>query len=464
MKIEEFKGKKVTVMGLGLHGGGVGTARFFSEAGARVIVTDIRSKEELAPSVEKLAKFKNIEFVFNAHRPEDFTKVDMVVKSPAAPWTNKYVKMAIDNKVPVEMDSSLFFQLAKNKIIGVTGTKGKTTTATLIYEMLKGGGKEAVKVGVGQVSVLDKLKELKQDTIVVFELSSWRLSALGRSKISPSMAVVTNIYPDHLNYYKTMDEYVKDKRFICLNQKAGDFCVLNVDDRILSLWDKDIRSQVVKVSREKIFQGRSVYLDGNAIYTDDGDSVEKLIDVSEIQTKGDHNITNMLLAIAVARVFEIDHQDIRKTIMSFRGVPHRLELVREMDGVSFINDTSATTPESAMAGLSSFREPVIIICGGSDKNLNMELFGRMIAEKAKGAIFFKGKATDKLIEAIKNLNGFSDEEFKVVESMTKAVELAKREAQEGDVILLSPGAASFGIFKNEFDRGEKFREAVNNLK
>ena len=158
----DLKGKKITVMGLGLHGGAVGTVRFLSEAGARLTVTEIKSKEEVAPSLAKLKDLKNIKYVFHQHCPEDFVSVDMVVKNPAVAWTNKYIKLALDNKVPVEMDSSLFFKFCKNPIIGVTGTKGKTTTASLIYEILKTAGKNPLKVGIGQTSVLDKLKELKK--------------------------------------------------------------------------------------------------------------------------------------------------------------------------------------------------------------------------------------------------------------------------------------------------------------
>jgi UDP-N-acetylmuramoylalanine--D-glutamate ligase len=466
MNISDLKGKKVTVMGLGLHGGGIGTIRFLSWAGANVIVTDIKSKEELAPSLEKLKDVKNITYIFNQHRPEDFTKVDMIVKTPPAPWDNKYIKMALENNIPVEVDSSLFFRLCKNVIVGVTGTKGKTTTSTVIYEILKAAGKSAVKVGIGQISALDKVKDLKKDSVVVFELSSWRLSALGRYKLSPHVAVITNVYPDHLNYYKDMEGYMKDKKYIFQNQKAEDFCILNWDDEILKKLDGEIKSNLIKYSKNKVDQGKSVYSSEGTIYANDGVDEKKIIDVSEIKLKGDHNIHNVLASVSAAVALGVDLKVIKKAVSEFKGVAHRLELVREFGGVKYYNDTAATMPEAAISGINSFSEPIVLICGGSDKNLNMKEFGKVICEKIKSIIFLKGKGTDKLIDEIKKYLSEENKEndFKIVESMEKAVELARIEATNGDVVLLSPGAASFGIFQNEFDRGDKFKAEVNALK
>lgn len=453
-------------MGLGLHGGGVGIVKFLCAAGASVTVTDIKSKEELAPSLEKLKNCKDINFVFSSHRPEDFSNADMVIKNPAAPWSNKYIKIAQERKIPIEMDSSLFFKLVPNDIIGVTGTKGKTTTSTLIYEILKAAGKNVIKAGIGQVSVLDKINDLKKNTIVVFELSSWRLSALGRHKLSPHVAVITNIYPDHLNYYKSMSEYIADKKYIFANQSAKDFCVINADDPDVAGMEPEIKSQVVKFSKNKINAGQSVFQSEGAIYLNDGIDEKKIIDISDIPVRGEHNISNMMAAITAVSLYSIDLRTIKKTLENFCGVPHRLELVRELDDIKYINDTAATTPESAISGINSFSEPIILICGGSDKNLDVRELGKLISEKVKGAIFLKGAATDKMIEAIKNNLSQEDKnkEFTIVDSMDKAVEVARGEAKAGDVVLLSPGAASFGMFQNEFDRGDKFKEAVKALK
>jgi len=465
MNIEDLKNKRITVMGLGLHGGGIGTVRFLSEAGAKVTVTDIKTKEELKSSLEKIKDLKNISYVFGQHRPENFTNTDMVIKTPPAPWSNKQIKLALEKKIPVEIDSSLFFKLCKNPIIGITGTKGKTTTASLIYEILKLAGKNPVKVGIGQTSVLDKLKYIKKDSVVVFELSSWRLSALGRYKMSPQISVVTNIYPDHLNYYKSMQEYIADKKHIFLYQKKGDSCVINNDSEEIKKFENEIKYQLIKFSKNKISEGKAVYLENEAIYYNDGIDEKKVIDIKDIKLKGKHNLENVMAAVAAAKAVGVKIEIIKKAISEFSGVAHRLEIVRDLRGVKYINDSAATTPEAAISALNSFSEPVILICGGADKNLNMLEFGKEICTKVKGVVFLKGQATDKIISAMKKVDVCIDtENLKIVESMDKAVELAKSVAQEGDAVLLSPGAASFGLFLNEFDRGDKFKETVKKLK
>jgi UDP-N-acetylmuramoylalanine--D-glutamate ligase len=465
MDLSFFKNKKITVYGLGLHGGGVGVVKFLAENGVNVIVTDLSSREKLAPSLEKLKSFKNIKYVLGQHRVEDFTNVDMVIKNPAIAWTDKHIKLALEKNVPVEMDSSLFFKLCKNKIIGVTGTKGKTTTAVLIYEILKSAGKSPVKVGIGQASVLDKLSLLKKDSVVVFELSSWRLSALGRSKLSPQIAVFKNIMPDHLNYYGTMEKYLKDKKYIFTNQKAKDFLIVNYDDEKLKEIAKEAPSQIIKFSYEPLKKSKSVFIDEENIYLNNGIDVIKLISVKNINIPGRHNLSNVMAAIGATYAFGLSPLEIKKALPNLKGPLHRLEFVREVDGAKYYNDTTATIPQAASSALRAFSQPIVLIAGGSDKELEFENLAKDITEKSKQVILLKGKATEKLLVQIKK---FADEAFfqsiEIVDSMEKAVELARKFAEKGDVVLLSPGATSFGLFNNEFDRGEKFREAVRGLK
>lgn len=460
-----FKDKKITVFGLGLHGGGIGTVRFLHGAGAKITVTDMKSKEELAPSLEKLKDLKDIHYVLGQHRPEDFSQADMVVKTPPAPWTNKYVRMALENKVPVEIDSSLFFKLCRNPIIGVTGTRGKTTTASLIFEILKKAGKNPIKAGIGQVPVLNKLSELKKDSIVVFELSSWRLSALGRNKLSPHIAVVTNIFQDHLNYYKSMEEYAADKKNIFLHQKPTDFCVLNVDNEHVKKMEAEVKAETIKFSYAKIANGKAVYLHEAAIYLNNGIDEKKVADAEEIKIRGAHNLGNVMAAVAATYAAGVDLKNIRAAVLEFGGLAHRLEFVREIKGVKYYNDTAATSPDGAVAGIKSFKSPLILIAGGNDKNLDFTELGKIIAEQVKGLILLKGSATEKLTEQIKKhlTDTQKQKGFTIVDSMPKAVELAFRSAEAGDTVLLSPGAASFGLFLNEFDRGDKFKAAVKNL-
>jgi len=462
MDLNYFRNKKITVFGLGLNGGGVGTVKFLVRYGAKVIVTDIKTKDQLAPSLEKLKGLKNIEYVLGQHRTEDFTKVDMVVKNPGALWENKHIQLAFEHKVPVEMDSSLFFQICRNPIIGVTGTKGKTTTASVIYHILKSAGKNALKVGIGQTSVLDKLELLKKDSIVVFELSSWRLSALKRIKMSPQIAVITNIFVDHLNYYKSIKEYVADKKNIFIFQKPKDWLIINHDDETLQEIEKEAKSQVIGFSHQIIEEQKSIYLDEGVIYLNNGIDARKIINVGDLKIRGEHNLGNIMAGIGAAFVLDIPLLIIKKALAEFSGVPYRQELVREIRGVKYYNDTTATIPDAAISALKSFSEPIILIAGGSDKGLDFSTLAKMICEKAKGAVFLKGEATQKLMAEIRKCG--PNKNYAIAGSMEEAVGLASRGAKTGDIILLSPGAASFGLFLNEFDRGDKFRDAVNKLK
>lgn len=464
MDFDYFKDKKVTVLGLGLHGGGVGIVKFLVNHGTKVVVTDLKTKEQLAPSIEKLKGLKNIEYVLGQHRNEDFVKTDMVIKNPSVPWDNQHIKLALENKIPVEMDSSLFFKLCKNPIIGVTGTKGKTTTAALIYEILKLAGKNPVKVGSGQISVLDKLDELKKDSVVVFELSSWRLSALKKEKLSPHIAVITNILRDHQNYYKNMDEYLADKKNIFLFQKPIDWLIINDDNEKLKEIYSETKSQVLKFSFSPA-DGNSIFVENESIYINNGVDIKKVIDLKEIKIPGKHNVYNVMAAIGATFAFGVKIEEIKKAITNFSGIAHRLELVREINNIKYYNDTAATIPDAAIESLRCFTDPIILIAGGSDKKLEFSDFGKEIAEKAKRVVLLTGTATEKLLLEIKK-NDINNNlgEITVIDSMEKAVEEASKLAGEGNAILLAPGAASFGIFQNEFDRGDKFKEAVKSLK
>lgn len=461
-----FKGKRVTVFGLGLNMGGVGTVKFLIEHGAReIIVTDIKSRAELSASLEKLAKYKNVTFVLGQHRPEDFTRTDMVIKNPVIPWTNEYIRLAEKHKVPVEMDASIFFALCKAPIIGITGTKGKTTTATLIAHTLTQAKKRVVKVGVGQVSVLGMLKNITPESTVVFELSSWRLSALGRLQKSPGLAVLTNIYPDHLNYYKTMEAYVRDKKNIFLFQKTQDTLIANFDDMMVRDMAGDAKGAVVWFSEGNAIDGNGVWLEDGHICIRHIGMTKKLLPLSRIALQGEHNVSNVLAATATLLAYGLTPQEIVSGIQSFTGVEHRLEFVAEKQGVEYYNDTAATIPEATIAALRSFVKPVILIAGGSDKRLAFDALAKAMARHSKQFILFNGEATEKLLSALKAHLPKNDDRrsFTVVADMTEAVALAHKSAEPGDVVLLSPGAASFGIFKNEFDRGEQFRIAVRAL-
>lgn len=464
MKKADFKDKKITVMGIGLHGGGVAAVRFFAEAGAKVVATDLKTEKELAASLEKLKGFKNIKFVLGQHRIEDFEQADMVVKNPAAKWSSKHIQAALAKKVPVEMDSSIFFKMCKLPIVGVTGTKGKTTTATLIGEILKTAEKKVFTAGIGQKPVLDTLEKIEgaKDGVAVFELSSWRLSALGRSNLSPHIAVITNIYPDHLNYYGSMEKYIADKKCIFSNQKPDDYIVLNYDNEASRELAKEAKSQVIFFSTEKADCENCVFVENGKVIHKNNSEQKEVCDLNDIKLRGGHNIGNVLAAVAATVAYGVSAEKICEAVKNFKGVPHRLEFVRELDKVKYYNDTAATMPDAAIAGINSFSEPIILIAGGADKDLDFKEFAKAASEKVKKIILLKGEATEKIKSGLKKIDSekIVDSEF---DSMEKAVVRAKSLAGPGDVVLLSPGAASFGLFLNEFDRGDKFRAAVGKL-
>lgn len=458
-----FRGKRVTVFGLGLNSGGIGTVDFLSKQGAKeIIVTDIKTREELTPSLEKLGVYKNVTTILGQHRPEDFSHVDMVIKNPMIPWTNEYIKIAQQAKVPVEMDASLFMQLIPSHVmvIGVTGSKGKTTTAMVLAHILEKSGKEIVRVGIGQETVLGKIDQITQRHVVVFELSSWRLSSLHRIQKSPQIGIVTNIYPDHLNYYRTMEAYAYDKEAIFAYQKQTDAVILNAQNEWTVAMSERAKGMQYFFSHESNSQANA-YIKDKKIYFNIPNDSERSISLLGSKLFGKHNEDNILAASLAARIVGITTEDIEKGIESFPGVPHRLEFVREIEGVRYINDTAATIPEATVASLYAFNTPIILVAGGSDKKLPLDSLVNAIVTGVKQVILLEGDATQKILSQLKSKN--VTQTPIIVDSMQKAVLVASRIATRGDTVLLSPGCASFGMFKNEFDRGEQFRSSVSAL-
>jgi len=471
MNIKDFKNKKVTIIGLGLHGGGVGVAKFFSGLGAKVLVTDLRSKEELHESIEQLEGIE-IKYVLGQHRPEDFTNTDLVIKNPAVPDNSRYLKIAKESKVPIETDIGIFFELCPAPIIGITGTKGKSTTSSLISELLRKKYKDVVLAGNIRASVLRKIKKINKQTKVVLELSSWQLNGLKSHKKSPKYAVITNIMRDHLNRYKGMEEYIDDKKQIFKSQTSKGYLVLNYNDNVVRDFANQAKSQVFFYS-----QDNGIVLDSNnhlgafvkegKIYFGGLDDKEEICSFDQIKLKGSHNIDNILAAITIAKIYDVSNKSIVKVLSKFKGLEGRLELINTIDGVRYVNDTTATTPDACMAALNSFGpRDIVLIAGGADKELVFDQLAEVIVNKVKALILLDGTATPKLQKAIKGQLESTGKELKIIgpmDNMRQAVATAQEEANEKDIVLLSPGCASFGLFRHEFERGDKFDRAVASL-
>jgi len=486
MKIEDFKDKRVTVMGIGLHGGGVGVINFFCQIGAKVLATDLRSRQELRESLFALRACKNVRYVLGQHREDDFINADLVIKNPAVPDDSKFLKIARDHNVPIETDIGIFFELCPAPIIGVTGSRGKSTTASLIYQFLKAKHLDTVLAGNIRMSVLEKLQQIKKTTLVVLELSSWQLNGLTPHKKSPSVSILTNIMRDHLNRYYSMEDYIEDKKTIFKFQEPKNFLVLNYDDKTVKSLASEAKSKIYfysqnetaiselenmpKTNQETRIGG---HLAGGKIFF--GAGKEIIAESSNIKLAGNHNLSNVLAAVTVARLFNVPARVIKKTLQEFGGLQGRMELIKEVNGVKYINDTTATIPEATIAAinaltehLSSGTKHLILIAGGADKDLNFSELAELTIQKAKAIYLLNGTATPKLEEIIKQkilaanikLGKLSVRKFANLET---AVRAAAKIARFGDIVLLSPACASFGMFRHEYERGGKFVEAVDKI-
>lgn len=416
-------------MGLGVieKGSGFSAARFLARKGARVIVTDHKKKSQLNPStINQLKKFKNIQLVLGKHRKEDFKGRDLVVRNPGVHWDSEYLAVAGKEGTPIVNDLSLFFNEIKDKdvkVVGVTGTRGKTTTTFLIYEILRKKFKNKVWIGgnVGN-SPLNFVDDIKKGDIVVLEVSSFQLHELKKERFN--VAVMTNLLPDHLNFYRSMAEYRKDKENILKNQTEDDYVVLNRRDPVVN----------------KMIHHTPAY---GYYFTE--------IDFTPKHIKGRHNLANADAAMRVADIFKVSKKAARQVVENFRGVPNRLELVREHQGREFYNDTTATSPDAGVAALSAFENDIILISGGNSKGLDLKQFSQEIAKKAKILILLPGNANKDLPAGLEAVD------------MKDAVKKAWELSEEGDVILLSPGLTWLPVM-NEFMRGEQFVKEVKKIK
>lgn len=431
----QFKSKKVLILGLGLNDGGVGSARFFAKQGAQVRVTDLKSREVLKSSLDKLEEFSDIEYILGEHRFEDIDWADIIIRNPALRPDNEYRVYAEKSGKPVETDVGIFLQFVfPEQLIGVTGTKGKSTTASLIYYALKDQFSGVILAGNIGKSVLDSLDVITQETKIVLELSSFQLEACAKHHLSPHIAVITNILPDHLNYYSSMDEYSQAKKVIGLYQKPNDYLFIQKEDTMVDNKEflNGIHSQINRFS------------------------MDDLPDDFEPTLLGDHNLANYAAALKVATHFKLTPEQALKSMNQFEGAEFRLQLIKKSQGIKIYNDSASTMPDSTIKALEAIKSPILIV-GGMDKGLPYEKLAHEIDRRVKAVYFIDGTATEKLRPLLQHRN--------IIRSIYTDLDLLikdlRLEVQDGDTILFSPGATSFNFFQNEFDRGRKFNNAVN---
>lgn len=435
--MQSFKNKRVLIFGLGLNQGGLGSANFFASQGAKVKVTDLRSREVLKESIDQLKKYPNIKYSLDRHKYEDIDWADLIIKNPAVKPGNPYIEYAAKLGKQVETDIGLFLHFVKpQQIIGITGTKGKSTTASLIYEILKKAGKKVVLSGNIGTSVLNTLADIKNNTLVVLEISSFQLEAFDLNKVSPKWAVITNIHPDHLNYYSSMEEYINSKKIIGKYQTKSGLLFISKDNAILDRKDflSTFKGKIIRFSKKDLPKDLKPYL------------------------IGEHNLENIAAALEVGKILDINEEDLIQTIEDFQGVPFRMELIKQWRGVKIYNDTAATTPDAGIKALQTLPN-CILIAGGMNKNMSYEEYTNTVDKYAKQVFFLEGDSTEEIKRSMKNKEKIAG----TYDNLEKLLLDIKPTVQSGDVILFSPSATSFNLFQNEFDRGRKFNEAVQKI-
>jgi len=430
---EFFKGKTVTLLGLGLLGRGVGDAAFLAQHCKKVFVTDMKSADDLRPSLDALKEHTNIEFILGGHDFKNFTAVDFVIKGAGVRLDNPYIAHAKKNGIPVFMSTALFAALSPLPTIGVTGTRGKTTTTCMIVEILKQAGKKVLLGGnIRGVSTLALLPEAGDYDIAVLELDSWQLQGFHDLRLSPNISVFTNFYPDHMNYYdEDMDRYLFDKASIFRHQKEGDILVTTAD----------ITALLGKESLEH--EGRWII-------------AEALPVTANLRVPGAHNLLNAGLAQAIGAICGADDKTIDAALRDFTGVEGRLQYVGDWKNRAIYNDNNATTQDATLAALTAFPPAsIVLIFGGADKGLPIDAMLDFIAMHKVRCVLLKGTGSDRVLKKLPDLP--------LAASMPEAVQQATALSKPNDNIILSPGFASFGLFKNEYDRNDQFMAEVKKL-
>lgn len=445
---EKIKDKKIAVIGIGVSN--LPLIKFLIQKGADVTAHDRRTAEELADERAELAGH-NIKYKLGDGYLDDID-ADIIFKTPGMRFDIPPLAAARSRGSAVTSEMEVFFDLCPAKIIAVTGSDGKTTTTTIISEMLK---KEGYTVWLGGNigrPLLSDIENIKESDIAVLELSSFQLHTM---KASPNIAVVTNLSPNHLDMHKDMDEYICAKKNIFLYQKPGDRLVLNYDNGITRSFEAEANNLPVFFSRRTASAG-GVYLKDGVVYYDE----EPVLKADEIRIPGLHNVENYMAAVGALQGM-VSADTMRFVAREFGGVEHRIEFVREIGGVEFYNDSIASSPTRTAAGLNSFDKKVILIAGGYDKHIPFDDFGAVIKEHVK-SLFLIGVTAPKIKKAALDA-GMEERYIIMCDTLLQAVHEAYKSACSGDVVLLSPACASFDMFKNFAVRGNEFKRIVNNL-
>ena len=451
----KFKDKKVLVFGSGISG--VSAAALLLQEGAEVVLYDGNDRLDAAgikEQIEGQAK-GSVRVVLGAFPEALLSELSLVVMSPGVPTDLPSVNQMRDAGIPIWGEIELAYVLGKGDVLAITGTNGKTTTTALLGAIMKNFRESTFVVGNIGNPYTSVVRETKDDSVIVAEMSSFQLETI--ETFRPRVSAILNITPDHLNRHHTMEAYIEAKEQIAKNQTEEDVCVLNYEDDATRKFGERVKAQVIYFSSRRRLE-KGIYLeDGNIIYC--RENPEKVCHVDELKLLGMHNYENVMAAVAMAAAYHVPMEIIRKTIREFTAVEHRIEFVAEKNGVAYYNDSKGTNPDAAIKGIQAMNRPTFLIGGGYDKDSSYDEWIQSFDGKVKKLVLL-GATKEKINETAKRL-GFTD--TILADTFEEAVNICVEQAEPGDAVLLSPACASWGMFKNYEERGDKFKELVNQL-
>ncbi|MCI9403752.1 MAG: UDP-N-acetylmuramoyl-L-alanine--D-glutamate ligase [Oscillospiraceae bacterium] len=452
--LNSLKDKNVAVLGIGISN--LPLIHMLRKAGIRVTACDKRDRTAFGPQAEEL-EASGVCLRLGTDYLDHLEGQDVIFRTPGMRPDLPQLSAAVKRGSVLTSEMEVFFQVCPCPIIGITGSDGKTTTTTIIAELLKSGGYRVHLGGNIGNPLLPEAGDITPADYAVVELSSFQLMTMD---LSPHIAVVTNLAPNHLDVHKSMEEYIAAKKNLFLRQRTGDRVILNTDNDITRSFVSEAKGAVTLFSRKEEPEGSAVFLRDNTIWVRDGEGERAVLSREGILLPGDHNVENYMAAIAAVNGLVKD-ETIRTFAASFGGVEHRIELVRTLNGVRYYNDSIASSPTRTIAGLRSFSEKVILIAGGYDKHIPFEALGPEVLKRVRRLIL-TGDTASKIRTAVESAPGFRESGLPIEEydDFRQAVEAARDAASEGDVVILSPACASFDRFKNFMERGKAFKDIV----
>ena len=450
----ELKNKEILVVGTGISG--VAATSLICSNNGKVTLLDGNTKLNAETIRKQIPDEYQVNIVIGEMQEEELTRFDYVVLSPGVPTDLPFINYVRSQGIPILGEIELAYAFEPGRVVGITGTNGKTTTTALTGAIMRTYFDSVQVVGNIGLPYTSMVTENNKDSVTVAELSSFQLETV--SEFHPVVSAILNITPDHLNRHHTMEKYIEAKCNVTKNQTKEDTCVLNYEDEVLRKFGETLNCKVVYFSSQRVLE-QGIYLKDGAIYWADGSNVTKVCEVTELLLLGTHNYENVMAAVAMAVAMKVPMKCIYKAIVSFHAVEHRIEFVKEVKGVKYYNDSKGTNPDAAIKGIQAMNTKTCLIGGGYDKDSEYDEWIQAFDGKVKHLILL-GQTREKIAESARK-NGFND--IILVDSLEEAVDTCYRLAEPGESVLLSPACASWGMFKNYEQRGDMFKEMVRNL-